>query len=82
MAYYAGVCAQAGDACENKKLDIKLVLGKLKDIFEDGRIKKAGQNIKYDYIVLANYGIRIKGITFDTMVASYLVNPSKLNHNL
>ncbi len=77
-AYYVGVCEE----CENKKLDIKVVLGKLKDVFENKAIKKAGQNIKYDYIVLANYGIRVKGIAFDTMVASYLLNPSKLNHNL
>ena len=78
VAYYVSVC----DGCEAKKLDIKLVLGKLKNIFEDDSIKKIGQNIKYDYIVLANYGIRVKGIIFDTMVASYLLNPSKLNHNL
>ena len=78
VAYYVGVC----DLCETKKLDVKLVLGSLKDILEDEKIKKAGQNIKYDYIVLANYGIRVKGIAFDTMVASYLLNPSKLNHNL
>jgi DNA polymerase-1 len=77
-ACYVGVC----DLCETKKLDVKLVLGALKGIFEDEGIKKAGQNIKYDYIVLANYGIRVKGITFDTMIASYLLNPSKLNHNL
>lgn len=78
IAYYVGVC----EGCENRKLNTGIVLGKLKEVFEDKAIKKAGQNIKYDYIVLANYGIRVKGITFDTMVASYLLNPSKLNHNL
>ncbi len=79
VAHYIGVCE---GGCEKKKLDIELVLRALKDIFEDDKINKVGQNIKYDYIVLANYGIRVKGITFDTMVASYLLNPSKLNHNL
>lgn len=64
------------------RLDIELVLKTLKPIFEDGKIKKIGQNIKYEYVILANYGIRLKGIAFDTMVASYLLNPSKLNHNL
>src|SRR5512142_379180 len=54
----------------------------LRPIFENGSIKKSGQNIKYEYIVLAGYGIHLKGIAFDTMVASYLLNPSKLNHNL
>lgn len=79
VAYYVGVCENGS---EEKKLDIELALGSLKDIFEDKEIKKIGQNVKYDYIVLANYGIRVKGIIFDTMVASYLLNPSKLNHNL
>ncbi|MCX5665605.1 MAG: DNA polymerase I [Candidatus Omnitrophica bacterium] len=78
-AYYVGV---SEDKSEKKKLDVDLVIGKIKDIFEDEAIKKTGQNVKYDYIVLANYGIYVKGIIFDTMVASYLLNPSKPNHGL
>ncbi len=58
------------------------VLEALKPIFEDAKIKKIGQNIKYEYVVLANCGIHLRCIIFDTMVASYLLNPSKLNHNL
>jgi DNA polymerase-1 len=79
IAYYVGVC---DGQSEKKKLDIGLVIGKLKEIFEDVAINKVAQNAKYDYIVLANYGVRVRGITFDTMVASYLLNPSKLNHGL
>lgn len=79
VAYYVGV---SEGAPEEKKLDLKFVIDRLKDIFEDETIKKTGQNVKYDYIVLANYGIHVKGIIFDTMVASYLLNPSKLNHGL
>ena len=66
----------------NKDFDPKDVLEALKPVFESDKIKKIGQNIKYEYIVLANYGIKLEGIAFDTMVASYLLNPSKLNHNL
>jgi DNA polymerase-1 len=44
--------------------------------------KKIGQNIKYDWIVLARHGINLSGIVFDTMLASYLLNPSKRAHNL
>jgi DNA polymerase-1 len=77
-AYYVGMC----DGAAAKKFDTALALEKLRPVFEDEGIKKAGQNIKYDYIVLANHGVRVKGVTFDTMVASYLLNPSKLNHNL
>ncbi len=65
-----------------KYFTVDQVLGALKPIFENELIKKIGQNIKYEYIVLANYGIELKGINFDTMVASYLLNPSKPNHNL
>ncbi|MCX5715653.1 MAG: DNA polymerase I, partial [Candidatus Omnitrophica bacterium] len=63
-------------------LGIDYCLSKLKPVFEDKNIKKTGQNIKYEKVVLLNYGIDLKGIWFDTMVASYLLNPSKLNHNL
>ena len=66
----------------NEFFDVDNVLAELKPIFEDEKIKKNGQNIKYEYIVLSNYGIELKGIIFDTMVASYILNPSKLNHNL
>ena len=66
----------------NRHFTVKGVLEALKPIFENGKIKKIGQNIKYEYIILANQGIELKGISFDTMVASYVLNPSKLNHNL
>jgi len=58
------------------------VLNKLKNIFENSAIKKIGQNIKYDLLILKNKGIAVNGIEFDTMVASYLLNPSKARHNL
>ncbi len=53
-----------------------------KSLLEDEGIKKIGQNIKYDMLVLANAGIELKGIEFDTMVASYVINPSGRQHNL
>ncbi|UCH13482.1 MAG: DNA polymerase I, partial [Bacteroidales bacterium] len=45
------------------------------------KIKKAGQNIKYDIQVLSNYDIKVKGDLFDTMIAHYLIQPD-LKHNL
>lgn len=66
----------------NGGLKPEAVLDGLKGVLENGRIKKVGQNIKYEYVVLAGHGIGLKGMSFDTMVASYLCNPSKLNHNL
>jgi DNA polymerase I len=54
----------------------------LKPLLEDETLKKVGQNIKYDWIVLKKYGIQLQGIEVDTMIASYLLNPTKHNHNL
>ena len=65
-----------------KQLSKEYVLGKLKMILENPEIKKTGHNIKYDLIVLKNESINLKGIAFDTMLASYLLNPNKTNHNL
>ena len=54
----------------------------LKPVLQDPAIHKIGQNIKYDWIVFERHGIQLNGITFDTMLASYLINPSKRAHNL
>jgi len=54
----------------------------VRDVLENPDIKKIGQNIKYDLIVLSNAGIELKGIYFDTMIASYLLDPTERRHNL
>ena len=64
------------------QLGVTWVFEKLKPLLEDPNIKKVGQNIKYDFIVLKNEGIHLQGIAFDTMLASYLLNPSSRGHNL
>ena len=50
-------------------------------IFEDENIRKIGQNIKFDILMLMQYGIEVKGSLFDTMIAHYLIQP-ELKHNL
>ena len=50
-------------------------------LYENENILKVGQNIKYDYEVLAQYDIDIKGKMFDTMIAHYLIQP-ELHHNM
>ena len=52
-----------------------------KILLESEKILKIGQNIKYDIIVLKKYGIDVKGKSFDTMIAHYLLNP-ELRHNM
>ncbi len=58
------------------------VLKTLRHLLEHEKFKKYGQNAKYDSIVLKRAGVTVRGIVFDTMIASYLVNPAKRNHNL
>ncbi|MDA3787244.1 MAG: DNA polymerase I [Desulfobacula sp.] len=58
------------------------ILRIFKPVLENPEIKKVGQNIKYDYIVLSRFGITLEGIAFDTMIASYLLNPSIRGHSL
>lgn len=58
------------------------VLEICKPILEDPKIPKTGQNIKYDWIVLKRHGIALQGIAFDTMIASYLLNPGVRRHNM
>lgn len=65
-----------------RQLDRDFVLSQLKPLFQDEKLKKFGQNIKYEYVLLKRNGIELRGIECDTMVASYLVNPTKHNHNL
>ena len=64
------------------QLSKEYVVEKIKEILEDPGIRKIGHNIKYDLIILKNEGIDMQGISFDTMLASYLLNPNKPNHNL
>ena len=64
------------------QLALDWVIKKLKPLLEDPKIKKVGQNIKYDLIVLKNEGINLQGIVFDTMLASYILNPSGRRHNM
>lgn len=57
-------------------------LAALKPILENEKIKKCGHNLKFDWRVLKNQGIAINGLSFDTMIASYLLNPGHRQHDL
>ncbi len=64
------------------QIELESVLSQLKPLLENPDVKKIGQNIKYDWMVLKRHGINLAGVMFDTMLASYLINPSKRAHNL
>ena len=57
------------------------IVNKLKPLFENEKSLKVGQNIKYDMLVLENYGVQVKGPLFDTMIAHYVLQP-ELHHNM
>ncbi|GAA5132540.1 DNA polymerase I [Alloalcanivorax gelatiniphagus] len=59
-----------------------LVLEKLKPLLEDEAVKKVGQNLKYDMSVLANAGITLRGVRFDTMLESYVLDSVATRHDM
>ncbi len=72
-AWYVPVPEKPGDAKE--------IVNMFKPIFENEKINKTGQNLKYDILMLRNYDISTRGKIFDTMIAHYLIQP-ELRHNL
>ncbi len=72
-AYYVPVPAD--------RIAAELVVEIFRTALESERVVKVGQNIKYDYIVLRNYGVTLRGGMFDTMVAHYLLQPEQ-RHNM
>jgi DNA polymerase-1 len=79
-AYYLPLCHTCPGDIRQIRLDH--ALDRLKPIFSDKTIKKVGQNLKYDLLVLNRYGIEVNGIAFDTMIASYLLHPGRASHGL
>jgi DNA polymerase-1 len=77
-AWYIPVQCPRGEHC----LTINYVLENVAPYLENPEYKKLGQNIKYDKIVLRNHGIDLKGIAFDTLIASYLLDAGSRRHNL
>ncbi|MBE2894945.1 DNA polymerase I [Spirabiliibacterium falconis] len=63
------------------QLDFDRTLALLKPIFENPKIAKVGQNIKYDYTILSRYGVVLQGVQFDTMLESYTLD-STGRHNM
>ena len=58
------------------------VRGSLGAVLSDGTIGKIGHNIKYDLLVLESHGFNVEGVSFDTMIASYLLDPERRSHSL
>ena len=65
-----------------KQLEKDAVLAQLKPLLEDPGIKKVGQNLKYDMSVLAQHGIELRGLAFDTMLESYVLDSVATRHDM
>lgn len=72
-AYYVAIPANREEALQYVNI--------FKPLYENTETLKVGQNIKYDYEVLRNYGVDIQGRMFDTMLAHYVLQP-ELHHNM
>ncbi|HEY0054205.1 MAG TPA: DNA polymerase I [Pedobacter sp.] len=71
--WYVPICEDQPEACE--------IVLEFKELFENPSIKKIGQNLKYDILVLNWYNINVRGELFDTMLAHYLIDPDT-RHNM
>ena len=73
QAFYVPVPANREEA--------QRIVNIFKEVYEDPKIQKIGQNLKYDLEVLSNYGVTLQGEMFDTMLAHYVLQP-ELRHNM
>ncbi len=62
-----------------EQLPQELVLNRLKSLFEDEKLAKFAHNGKYDLVILAEHGVKVKNLVFDTMLAAYLLSEKSLN---
>jgi DNA polymerase-1 len=76
--YYIPVCGPTGStylACDH-------VLNAIRPILEDPKIAKVGHNIKYDLLVMRQAGIELRGIEMDSMIAAFLIDPSRMTYGI
>jgi len=80
VGYYIPVAHDALGSPD--QLPLETVLERLRPLIEGETPELYGQNLKYDMVVLSNYGIEMRSIAFDSMVASHLASPEQRRHNL
>ncbi|MHC4619214.1 MAG: DNA polymerase I [Planctomycetota bacterium] len=78
QAFYLPVKAPLG----TQHPELSGIRSRLGPILADASVRKIGQNIKYDMLVLRNAGLPLKGVHFDTMVASYCLDPERSSHSM
>ena len=78
----AGYYIPVGHQTSENQLPLGDVLEALRPSLTDPKIAKSAHNIKYDFMILARYGLRVDPLSFDTMIAEWLINPSSRNLGL
>ncbi len=81
-SYYVPVGHRSIIMDSSKQLKLEYVLQRLKPLIENEEIDKIGQNLKYEFIILGRYGLHLRGISFDAMVAAHLLDSSWLSYSL
>ncbi len=79
QGYYIPLGHAAGSGAQ---LDMQQVLDALRGPLTDENIPKVGHNVKYDFVVLARYGLKVGPLRFDSMIAEWLTNPASRNLGL
>jgi len=69
-------------ASERAQVDLETVRAILGPVFSDDKVEKTGHNVKYDLLVLESHGFAVRGVRWDTMIASYCLDPSRRSHSL
>ncbi len=81
-AYYVPVGHKSAAPDSMKQLESEYVLQQLRPIIESEQISKIGQNLKYEFTILERYGIKLCGISHDTMIAAHFLDSSRRRYNL
>ena len=81
-AYYVPVAHRSLADSSTRQLALPAVLEKLKSLIEDENLRKIGQNVKYEFVLLEMYGLRLNGISFDTMIAAHMLDSSRISYSL
>jgi DNA polymerase-1 len=81
-AYYVPVAHRSLADSSTRQLGLPAVLGKLKPLIEDKGLRKIGQNLKYEFVLFEMYGVRLNGISFDTMIAAHMLDSSRISYSL
>ncbi len=78
----AGVYIPTRSPEPDSHLDTQTVLDALRPILEDPSLPKCGHNLKYDLLVFRRHGVELRGIAFDSMIASFLIDSSRSSHSM